>query len=70
MLSGFEKPENKAKFKDIKDRAGNNLVKLLEETFPAAMEIQQEVIRSHGFSPDQEGNNVSYLFEHNPPSPR
>lgn len=55
MLAAFEKPENKARLIETQEKAGSDLVKLLEGTFPAAVEIQQEVIKCHGFSPDGEG---------------
>ena len=62
ILQAFEKPENKAKLREIEQDAGNDLVKLLQDRLPFAAEIQQEVIKSHGFSDDGDQGNLRCLF--------
>lgn len=62
ILQAFEKPENKAKIREIEQDAGNDLVKLLQDRLPFAAEIQQEVIKSHGFSDDGDQGNVHNLI--------
>lgn len=62
ILQAFEKPENKAKLREIEQDAGNDLVKLLQDRLPFAAEIQQEVIKSHGFSDDGDQGNLHCLF--------
>lgn len=62
ILQAFEKPENKAKLQEIEQDAGNDLVKLVQVRLPFAAEIQQEVIKSHGFSDD--GDQGSLTFTH------
>lgn len=62
ILQAFEKPENKAKLREIEQDAGNDLVKLLQDHLPFAAEIQQEVIKSHGFSDDGDQGNLRCLF--------
>lgn len=52
ILQAFEKPENKARIQEIEQEAGSDLVKLVQDRLPFAAEIQQEVIKSHGFSDD------------------
>lgn len=59
ILQAFEKPENKAKIQEIEQDAGNDLVKLLQDRLPFAAEIQQEVIKSHGFLDDGDQGNYS-----------
>lgn len=59
ILQAFEKPENKAKIQEIEQDAGNDLVKLLQERLPFAAEIQQDVIKSHGFLDDGDQGNYS-----------
>lgn len=60
ILQAFEKPENKARIQEIEQEAGSDLVKLLQDRLPFAVEIQQEVIKSHGFSDD--GDQGNWLF--------
>ena len=55
ILLAFEKPEHKTRMQEIEQEAGSDLVKLLQDRLPFAAEIQQEVIKSHGFSDDGEG---------------
>ena len=55
ILLAFEKPEHKARMQEMEQEAGSDLVKLLQDRLPFAAEIQQEVIKSHGFSDDGEG---------------
>lgn len=52
ILQAFEKPENKARMQEIEQEAGSDLVKLLQDRLPFAAEIQQEVIKGHGFLDD------------------
>lgn len=59
ILQAFEKPENKAKIQEIEQDAGTDLVKLLQDRLPFAAEIQQEVIKSHGFLDDGDQGNYS-----------
>jgi len=61
ILLAFEKPEHKARMQEIEQEAGNDLVRLLQDRLPFAAEVQQEVIKSHGFSDDGEG---SLTFTH------
>lgn len=62
ILQAFEKPENKAKLQEIEQDAGNDLVKLVQVRLPFAAEIQQEVIKSHGFSDDGDQGNLYCSF--------
>ena len=57
VLETFESPENRSRMQEIEQDAGSDLVKLLQNRLPFAAEIQQEVIKYHGFSADGEGTN-------------
>lgn len=55
VLLGFEKPEHKTRMQEIEQEVGSDLVKLLQGRLPFVAEIQQDVIKNHGFSDDGEG---------------
>lgn len=57
VLAELEQTENKAALARIKEQAGNDLVKLMQDTLPVLVQIQQKILKSYGF-PD----NVSGMF--------
>lgn len=61
VLLAFERPAHQTRLLEIEQEAGSDLVKLLQDRLPFAAEIQQEVIKSHGFSDDGAG---SLTFTH------
>ena len=48
-------PENKTRMDEVKDAAGNDMMKMMQIVFPVATQIQMEVIQKYGFSADGEG---------------
>ena len=55
VLDAFETPENKTRMDEVKDAAGNDMMKMMQIVFPVVTQIQQEVIAKYGFTTDGEG---------------
>ncbi|XP_033643207.1 protein C10-like [Asterias rubens] len=55
ILDAFVTPENKTRMDEVKDAAGNDMMKMMQIVFPVATQIQMEVIQKYGFSVDGEG---------------
>ncbi|XP_038046216.1 protein C10-like [Patiria miniata] len=55
VLDAFVTPENKTRMEEVKDAAGNDMMKMMQIVFPVATQIQMEVIQKYGFSADGEG---------------
>ncbi|XP_022084189.1 protein C10-like [Acanthaster planci] len=55
VLEAFLTPENKTRMEEVKDAAGNDMMKMMQVVFPVATQIQMEVIQKYGFSADGEG---------------
>ena len=65
VLLAFERPEHQTRMLEIEQEAGSDLVKLLQDRLPIAAEIQQEVIKSHGFSDDGAGIPTQVINQSN-----
>lgn len=65
VLLAFERPEHQTRLLEIEQEAGSDLVKLLQDRLPFAAEIQQEVIKSHGFSDDGAGIPTQVIYQSN-----
>ena len=55
VLNAFEVAENKTRMEEVKDAAGNDMMKMMQIVFPVVTQIQQEVIAKYGFTTDGEG---------------
>ena len=53
--AAFEAPQNVARLKEAKSRAGSDMVKIMQLVFPLAMKIQQETLQQCGYPNDYEG---------------
>ena len=65
VLLAFERPEHQTRMLEIEQEAGSDLVKRLQDRLPFAAEIQQEVIKSHGFSDDGAGIPTQVIYQSN-----
>ena len=61
ILDAFVTPENKTRMDEVKDAAGNDMMKMMQIVFPVATQIQMEVIQKYGFSADGEGGSLHYF---------
>ncbi|XP_059826694.1 protein C10 [Hemitrygon akajei] len=55
VIKAFSLPENAMRMEEARDNACNDMGKMLQFVLPVATQIQQEVIKSYGFSNDGEG---------------
>ncbi|XP_067830184.1 protein C10 [Heptranchias perlo] len=55
VIKAFNSPENAMRMEEARDNACNDMGKMLQFVLPVATQIQQEVIKSYGFSNDGEG---------------
>ena len=51
----FDELDNRETLAAIQEEAGRDLVKLMQDTLPVLVEIQQQVIKDYGFSDDVSG---------------
>ena len=50
--AAFENPQNIARLKEAKSRAGSDMVKIMQFVFPIAIKIQQETMEQCGYHSD------------------
>ncbi|XP_075468726.1 protein C10 isoform X2 [Ascaphus truei] len=55
VLDALQSPVGSARLDEARENSGNDLGKVLQLLLPTAVQIQQEVLQSYGFSPDGEG---------------
>ncbi|XP_069775326.1 protein C10 [Narcine bancroftii] len=55
VIKAFNSPENAMRLEEARDNACNDMGKMLQFVLPVATQIQQDVIKSYGFSNDGEG---------------
>ncbi|XP_055487181.1 protein C10 [Leucoraja erinacea] len=55
VIKAFGVPENALRMEEAQDNACNDMGKMLQFVLPVATQIQQEVIKSYGFTNDGEG---------------
>ncbi|XP_060706305.1 protein C10 [Hemiscyllium ocellatum] len=55
VIKAFSSPENAVRMEEARDNACNDMGKMLQFVLPVATQIQQDVIKSYGFSNDGEG---------------
>ncbi|XP_006000994.1 protein C10 [Latimeria chalumnae] len=55
VIEAFNSPENTLRVKEARENSCNDMGKMLQFMLPVATQIQQEVIKSYGFSNDGEG---------------
>ena len=55
ILEAFRIPEHAQKLDEAKQQAGNNMIELMKIHFPLTAQIEIEVIKKYGFSPDGPG---------------
>ncbi|XP_028657671.1 protein C10 [Erpetoichthys calabaricus] len=55
VIKAFGSPENSARLQEARDNACNDMGKMLQFVLPVATQIQQDVIKSYGFSNEGEG---------------
>lgn len=56
ILNAFTIPENELKLRSAREKAGNDMLKMMQIFFPVATQIQMDVIPKYGFSSDGDGN--------------
>ena len=61
--AAFENPQNIARLKESKSRAGSDMVKIMQFVFPIAIKIQQETMEQCGFHSDYEGKQRFHLLQ-------
>jgi hypothetical protein len=54
-LEAINRPENAAKLGEAKDKAGNDMLKMMQFVFPIVMQIEMDVIKDYGFAEGREG---------------
>lgn len=55
ILTAFTIPENELKIRSAREKAGNDMLKMMQIFFPVATQIQMEVIPKYGFPSDGDG---------------
>ncbi|KGL75728.1 Protein C10, partial [Tinamus guttatus] len=55
VIKAFGAPENAQRMDEARDNACNDMGKMLQFLLPVATQIQQDVIKTYGFSNDGEG---------------
>ncbi|XP_067865613.1 protein C10 [Heterodontus francisci] len=55
VVKAFSCPENAMRMEEARDNACNDMGKMLQFVLPVATQIQQDVIKSYGFTNDGEG---------------
>ncbi|XP_005091907.1 protein C10 [Aplysia californica] len=55
ILETFSQPENVTKLEEVRSAAGNDMLKSMQTVFPAATQMQIQVVQRYGFLPDGEG---------------
>ncbi|XP_039624911.1 protein C10 [Polypterus senegalus] len=55
VIKAFGSPENSARLQEARENACNDMGKMLQFVLPVATQIQQDVIKSYGFSNEGEG---------------
>lgn len=55
VLKALGSPDSEARLQEARESACNDMGKMLQFVLPVATQIQQEVIKSYGFSNDGEG---------------
>ncbi|KAG8551407.1 hypothetical protein GDO81_004099 [Engystomops pustulosus] len=63
VLDALQSPTGSARLEEARENSGNDLGKMLQLLLPTAVQIQQEVLQSYGFSPDGEGKSLLVLIE-------
>ncbi|XP_053548807.1 protein C10 [Bombina bombina] len=55
VLDALQSPAGSTRLDEARENCGNDLGKVLQLLLPTAVQIQQEVLQTYGFSPDGEG---------------
>ncbi|XP_071946766.1 protein C10-like [Antedon mediterranea] len=55
ILDAFESRSNKSRMREVREAAGNDMMKMMQMVFPVATQIQQDVLQNYGFTGDGEG---------------
>ncbi|XP_033109783.1 protein C10-like [Anneissia japonica] len=71
VLEAFSNHANRSQMEEVRDAAGNDMMKMMQTVFPVATQIQQQVIQKYGFTADGEGaikfTQEVRRFEHQDP---
>ena len=55
MLFTLKSPETASRLQQVREAAGNDMLKNMQLVFPACAKIQMEVVAKHGYKGDGEG---------------
>lgn len=55
ILDAFVISENAAKMRMARESAGNDMLQVMQTVFPITVQIQMDVIKKYGFTPDGDG---------------
>ncbi|CAM1330217.1 Uncharacterised protein g10243 [Pycnogonum litorale] len=55
ILAAFQQPQNVKKIDEGREKAGNDMLKVMQFVFPITAQIQSECIKNYGFSSDGQG---------------
>ncbi|CAM9707727.1 protein C10 [Lethenteron reissneri] len=55
VLAAFALPENASRMEEARDGAANDMCRTLQLVLPLATQIQQDVVKTYGFTNDGEG---------------
>ena len=59
MLFTLKSAETATRLQQVREAAGNDMLKNMQLVFPACAKIQMEVVERHGFKGDGEGNRIT-----------